>query len=90
MFFIPSYLQSNLKLDTNSLEEQQEDNSENEVEDEGEIRCICGFAEDDGYTIQCEKCFVWQHVACVVTNQNDVPDHYLCENCSPRWLNVEV
>jgi hypothetical protein len=33
------------------------------VQDDGQIRCICDTMEDDGFTIQCEKCFVWQHAS---------------------------
>ncbi|OMJ13536.1 SET domain-containing protein 3 [Smittium culicis] len=58
-------------------------------EDQGIIRCICGFIEDDGFTIQCENCLVWQHAICVNITQNNVPDEYLCEQCYPRKLNVK-
>jgi hypothetical protein len=59
-------------------------------QDEGEIRCICGITEDDGFTIQCEKCFVWQHAICVDITSDNVPDLYFCDSCEPRPLNVEV
>ncbi|OLY78818.1 SET domain-containing protein 4 [Smittium mucronatum] len=58
-------------------------------EDQGIIRCICGFTEDDGFTIQCENCLVWQHAICVNITQSNVPDEYLCEQCFPRKLNVK-
>ncbi|TPX46525.1 hypothetical protein SeMB42_g03651 [Synchytrium endobioticum] len=58
-------------------------------EDEGEIRCICGYVDDDGYTIQCERCMVWQHMACVGITADTVPDTYLCERCYPRRLDVD-
>ena len=61
-----------------------------EFVDEGVIRCICGTIEDDGFTIQCEKCFVWQHAICVDITQESVPDIYFCENCNPRQLDYEV
>ncbi|KAF9979667.1 hypothetical protein BGZ65_006207 [Modicella reniformis] len=72
---------------THSLVDGGEDDSaENEEDDEdaGIIRCICNFTDDDGYTIQCERCFVWQHAVCVGIGQSNVPDKYLCELCSPR------
>ncbi|KAG0238163.1 hypothetical protein BGW42_007154 [Actinomortierella wolfii] len=53
-------------------------------DDAGVIRCICGFTEDDGFTIQCESCMVWQHAVCVGIDQSNVPENYLCEECSPR------
>ncbi|KAI8914477.1 hypothetical protein EDD86DRAFT_273542, partial [Gorgonomyces haynaldii] len=59
------------------------------AEDEGEIRCICGSTEDDGFTIQCDKCSVWQHVVCMNLSQDNIPDNYLCEKCDPRELNVQ-
>ncbi|KAI9357299.1 hypothetical protein DFJ73DRAFT_821262 [Zopfochytrium polystomum] len=58
-------------------------------EDEGVIRCICGFNVDDGFTIQCDRCEVWQHVACMGLQSDQLPDLYLCEECNPRALNVE-
>jgi hypothetical protein len=52
--------------------------------DAGIIRCICSSTEDDGFTIQCEKCFVWQHAFCVQINQFNIPDQYLCDVCSKK------
>ncbi|KAI5854253.1 hypothetical protein BZA05DRAFT_467780 [Tricharina praecox] len=50
----------------------------------GEIRCICECNEDDGYTVCCDKCGTWQHVACMQLSEDDIPSNYLCNNCSPR------
>lgn len=58
-------------------------------EETGIIRCICSCDDDDGFTIQCDKCFVWQHCACFGMSQSSVPDEYLCEECEPREVNVE-
>ncbi|KAJ2842179.1 SET domain-containing protein 3, partial [Coemansia brasiliensis] len=58
-------------------------------EDQGVIRCICKFEDDDGFTIQCENCLVWQHAVCVNIDQDNVPDEYLCEQCNSRKLDVE-
>jgi len=49
----------------------------------GEIRCICEYNEDDGYTVCCDKCGTWQHVACMQL-EDDIPSNYLCNTCSPR------
>ncbi|KAG0082842.1 hypothetical protein BGZ93_002183, partial [Podila epicladia] len=57
---------------------------EDDDEDAGIIRCICNYTDDDGFTIQCEHCLVWQHAVCVGIVQSNVPDRYLCEQCSPR------
>ncbi|KAJ3196586.1 hypothetical protein HK101_008378 [Irineochytrium annulatum] len=64
---------------------QQED-----VEEEGVIRCLCGYDEDDGYTIQCDRCKVWQHLACLGIESSKIPDEYLCEECDPRAVDVET
>jgi hypothetical protein len=50
--------------------------------------CICGYDTDDGFTIQCERCLVWQHCACFGMSQSSVPDEYLCETCDPRPVNM--
>lgn len=57
---------------------------------EGEIRCICNIQDDDGFTIQCDSCSVWQHAVCVNISDNDVPDQYLCDRCNPRYLDASV
>ncbi|AOA61686.1 SET domain-containing protein 3 [Komagataella phaffii CBS 7435] len=52
--------------------------------DSGLIGCICGSTEDDGYTVQCDRCFRWQHVACIdpvaISDENAV---YWCYLCNP-------
>ncbi|KAJ1655528.1 SET domain-containing protein 3 [Dispira simplex] len=58
--------------------------------DSDEIRCICGSSEDDGFTIQCESCLVWQHIVCVNIKSNAIPTHYLCERCRPRQPSVHT
>ena len=52
--------------------------------DDSITRCICEFSHDDGYMIQCDRCFVWQHVDCMSIDRQNIPDEYLCEACSPR------
>lgn len=57
------------------------------AEDSGVIRCICEFDHDDNFTIQCERCNAWQHAKCVdITDENTVPDNYLCPDCSPQSI----
>lgn len=56
--------------------------------DAGVIGCICGIEEDDGYTIQCDVCFRWQHCSCMGYKTNDqVPeDEYKCYYCDEaKW-----
>ncbi|PWN30840.1 hypothetical protein BDZ90DRAFT_25700 [Jaminaea rosea] len=64
------------------------DGEAGEDEDGGVIRCICGISDDDGFTIQCDRCLVWQHCACFGMSSASVPDEYLCELCDPRPVNV--
>ncbi|KAI8097696.1 uncharacterized protein BX664DRAFT_293375, partial [Halteromyces radiatus] len=52
--------------------------------DTGLIRCICDSNEDDGFTIQCDRCLTWQHAYCMNITQNNIPDRYLCDDCKPK------
>jgi len=56
-------------------------------EDDGEIACICAYPEDDGNTIQCDKCLRWQHISCYYPPPKEVPGehqkHY-CIDCVPQ------
>ncbi|VVT56428.1 uncharacterized protein SAPINGB_P005053 [Magnusiomyces paraingens] len=57
----------------------------------GVIRCICGFSDDDGFTIQCERCNVWQHAVCVdIQDESQVPEVYLCDRCGGAKKDPEV
>lgn len=53
--------------------------------DSGRIRCVCDYDDDDGFTIQCEQCLVWQHAKCVGISKSSVPEQYFCEECNPGW-----
>ncbi|KAH8728956.1 hypothetical protein GQ44DRAFT_674485 [Phaeosphaeriaceae sp. PMI808] len=55
-----------------------------EEEESSTIKCICGFSDDDGNTVLCEKCDTWQHIACYYETPQDVPDVHECADCSPR------
>nr|XP_039260653.1 uncharacterized protein LOC120336924 isoform X3 [Styela clava] len=35
------------------------------------IRCTCDVEEEEGFMIQCEGCFTWQHASCVGVSQPD-------------------
>ena len=49
------------------------------------IKCICGFQDDDGNTVFCEKCETWQHIECYYPAKK-VPDVHNCADCEPRPL----
>ncbi|RCK63065.1 SET domain-containing protein 3 [Candida viswanathii] len=56
--------------------------------DSGLIGCICGIEDDDGFTIQCDVCFRWQHCVCMgYENGDEVPDdEYKCYYCDKnKW-----
>ncbi|KAG8231796.1 hypothetical protein J437_LFUL012073 [Ladona fulva] len=57
-------------------------------EEEDVIRCICGLYKDEGMMIQCERCLVWQHCDCVAADEGI--EHYLCEQCNPRPVDLEI
>lgn len=53
-------------------------------EESSTIKCICGFSDDDGNTVLCEKCDTWQHIVCYYESAHHVPDVHECADCSPR------
>ncbi|KIM31458.1 hypothetical protein M408DRAFT_21492, partial [Serendipita vermifera MAFF 305830] len=54
-------------------------------EDGGDTRCVCGKGDSDegGLMVMCETCKVWQHTQCMGIPDDNVPDHYWCEQCMP-------
>lgn len=61
--------------------------------DSGAIGCICELADDDGYTIQCDICFRWQHCLCMGFKTSDeVPEaEYRCYYCDPKkWGRIDA
>ncbi|CAK4031983.1 SET domain-containing 3 [Lecanosticta acicola] len=57
-------------------------------EDDGQISCICGFADDDGWTVACDLCNKWQHQSCYYPQYDELTlpeevQHY-CVECRPR------
>ncbi|TID15029.1 hypothetical protein CANINC_004700 [Pichia inconspicua] len=58
--------------------------------DAGIIGCVCGYDHDDGLTIQCDKCFRWQHLVCMgFESITDTPDDFQCNLCNKN-MKVDV
>ena len=55
-----------------------------EEEESSTIKCICGYSDDDGNTVLCEKCDTWQHIVCYYESAGHVPDVHECVDCLPR------
>lgn len=52
--------------------------------DSGTIGCVCEYDHDDGFTIQCDRCYRWQHASCMdIKSMDEVPENYLCYRCDP-------
>jgi hypothetical protein len=62
-------------------------------EDDGQISCICGFADDDGWTVACDICNRWQHQSCYYPqyDERQLPDHlqHYCVECKPRDIDTQ-
>ncbi|KAK4628766.1 SET domain-containing protein 3 [Fulvia fulva] len=56
-------------------------------EDDGQISCICGYADDDGWTVACDRCDRWQHQSCYYPQYDEsrLPDdlEHVCVDCNP-------
>lgn len=57
-----------------------------EEDSDGVIQCICNFPGDDGYTVECEECQTWQHIACYYPGRKSLDDEFRhsCADCNPR------
>ncbi|KAL8679896.1 MAG: hypothetical protein Q9186_003866 [Xanthomendoza sp. 1 TL-2023] len=63
-----------------------------EEEEDYTIKCICGFHDDDGNTVFCDRCDTWQHTECYYYQNGEVPDvsdiEHCCADCKPRRLDI--
>ncbi|KAL8702472.1 MAG: hypothetical protein Q9201_004344 [Fulgogasparrea decipioides] len=63
-----------------------------EEEEDYTIKCICGFYDDDGNTVFCDRCETWQHIECYYFKDGEVPDvrdiDHWCADCDPRPLDA--
>jgi hypothetical protein len=69
--------------DATSGEEEEE-----EKEDVFTIKCICGFSDDDGNIVLCEKCTTWQHIVCYYESVDHVKWVHECTDCLPRAIDT--
>jgi hypothetical protein len=60
-----------------------------EEEESSTIKCICGYADDDGNTVLCEKCDTWQHIVCYYESAQHVPEVHECADCLPRLVDAK-
>ncbi|KAL8780487.1 MAG: hypothetical protein Q9213_006447 [Squamulea squamosa] len=63
-----------------------------EEEEDYTIKCVCGFHDDDGNTVFCDRCDTWQHTECYYFENGEVLDasdiDHWCVDCKPRQLDV--
>jgi hypothetical protein len=71
------------KDDSNDNSSDKKDNSQED------IRCICGFTYDDGFSIACDDCSRWCHAACFDIVEGEVPEEWFCWECFPRPVDGE-
>lgn len=69
--------------DSNDNSSDKKDNSQED------IRCICGFTYDDGFSIACDDCSRWCHAACFDIVEGEVPEEWFCWECFPRPVDSE-
>jgi hypothetical protein len=50
------------------------------------IKCVCGYSDDKRHIVQCEKCEVWQHIACYYETAQNIVEVHECTDCTPRTL----
>ena len=63
-------------------------------EDDGQISCICGYLDDDGWTVACDQCNRWQHQLCYYPNYEDRPlpedlQHF-CVDCRKQEFDAQA
>ncbi|KIJ18681.1 hypothetical protein PAXINDRAFT_110226 [Paxillus involutus ATCC 200175] len=76
---------------SNSTSAGIDEPQEEDTEEQGITRCVCGMNEDDAeggeFMVQCETCNVWQHGLCMGFDseaQLAAAADYYCEQCKPE------
>uniref|UniRef100_H2YJR2 Zinc finger PHD-type domain-containing protein n=1 Tax=Ciona savignyi TaxID=51511 RepID=H2YJR2_CIOSA len=52
-----------------------------EIRNEDVIRCVCSSEIEDGFMIQCDACYTWQHAVCEGISHNREGQSYVCKIC---------
>ncbi|MCJ1277203.1 hypothetical protein MMC21_005013 [Puttea exsequens] len=77
---------------------KHESEQEHEEVEDYTIKCICGFQEDDGNTVYCDRCDTWQHTECYyvdalgrVLSKTELEGiEHFCADCDPRNLDPQA
>ena len=67
--------------------------SKNEDKNNWNVRCICGYKDDEKATVKCDLCHTAQHVLCYYMDKHGTISRFgehLCLDCQPRPIDVEL
>lgn len=76
-------------LPNNHNDENVNDDLKSPNNNSESISCICGFTDDDGFSIACDDCSRWVHAACFDIANDKVPEEWRCWVCQPRKVDRE-
>ncbi|KAK7463497.1 SET domain-containing protein 3 [Stygiomarasmius scandens] len=80
------------EMSTNAQNDHDADNnadSDADPDSADAIRCICGFTNDDGWSIGCDGCGRWCHGVCLGIDEKDkerLPERWECWVCDPSLV----
>ena len=93
------YLETLLKEENDALVITNKDNKNIKIDRGYTVYCnVCNTTDDNydeltdpfGDMIQCDRCDTWQHINCILKNQNEPiekffldNDQYICNQCDP-------
>ena len=86
-------------ISTNHTSNEDNDTSKDlHIDKDRTIKCICGFGDNDGIIVCCERCDTWQHTECYYHDEKLVVPtkgilgsiNHSCVDCKPRLLDSSV